>query len=66
MWLFVQWVILTALSVALLTAVYRLVTNRDSRQGDTDELNLLEGQNSDRDHLGPENMEKRESGESSI
>ncbi len=65
MWLFVQWVILTALSVALLSAVYRLVTNRDSHQASENELNPIEGQSSDRDDpLGNENAEKRESGSS--
>ncbi len=67
MWLLVQWVILTALSVALLSAIYRIVIRRDSPQGDVDELNPTGGQTSDRyDLLGTENIDKKESGESSI
>ncbi len=67
MWLLVQWVILTALSVALLSAIYRIVIRRDSPQGDEGELNPTGGQTSDRhDLLGTENIDKKESGESSI
>ena len=70
MWLLVQWVILTALSVALLSAIYRIVIRRDSPQGErarVDELNPIERQTSDRhDLFGTENIDKKDSGESSI